>query len=52
MSTVSHKSTNAFLGQLKESMAEGNAPPVFLIYGEEVLYKSVLNRILDILVPG
>ena len=33
-------------------MADKAAPSVFLIYGEEVLYKSVLDGILDILVPG
>lgn len=33
-------------------LAEGNAPRVFLIYGEEVLYKAVLESILDILVPA
>lgn len=52
MATISHKDLNKFLAGLKSAVAQKTAPPVFLIYGEEVLYKSALDGILDILVPA
>ncbi len=52
MPTISHKDLENFLADLKKAVADKTAPSVFLIHGEEVLYKSVLDGILDILVPG
>jgi len=51
MAIVSHKSIDKFLADFAESVTGGSAPPVVLIYGEEMLYKSVLDRILKILLP-
>jgi DNA polymerase-3 subunit delta len=52
MPIISHKRINDFLIQLPGLLDEGSAPSVYLIHGEEVLYKAVLESILDILVPA
>ncbi len=41
----------AFGTHLKNAETEGYAP-VYLIYGEEALYKTVLNNLLDAMIPG
>ncbi len=52
MPIISHKSIADFLARLEKSVADNTVPPVFLIYGEEMLYKSVLDSILNIIVAG
>jgi len=52
MPSVSHKNIEEFLTRFEKMLEEGTAPSTFLIYGEEALYKSVLERVLEILVPG
>ena len=52
MPIISHKDLDKFLVGLKSAVAGKTAPSVFLFYGEEVLYKSALDGILDILVPA
>ena len=51
MSLISHKDVDGFIKQLPGMLAEGRAPSVFLIFGEEVLYKSALDGILNVLLP-
>lgn len=52
MPTISHKNVDDFLNRLPTMAEEGAVPAVLLLYGEEALYKAVLEGILDILVPG
>ena len=52
MPAITHKAVDEFLARFSRLLETGQAPSIFLIYGEEVLYKSVLERLLDILVPG
>jgi DNA polymerase-3 subunit delta len=52
MPIISHKDVDGYLKQFPKMLEEGIVPSIFLIYGEEVLYKAVLESILDILVPG
>ncbi|MBC8392863.1 MAG: hypothetical protein H8E17_09915 [Deltaproteobacteria bacterium] len=37
---------------LKKHLTEGKFAPVYLIYGEEFLYKSAMEEILNVLLPG
>ena len=38
--------------RLPDMLEKGTAPAIYLLYGEEVLYKAALDGILDILVPA
>ena len=47
MPVIEYKSVKAYLQDLKKE----NALPVYLIYGEEYLYKTIFDELLQILVP-
>ena len=51
MPLISRKDVDDFIKKLPGMAAEGSAPSVFLIYGEEMLYKAALESVLDALVP-
>ncbi len=48
MTEIKYKNLDAFTGQIKK----GEKPGVFLIFGEEALYKKALKKITKILVSG
>ena len=52
MPIISHKDVDGYLKQFPKILEDGTVPSVYLVYGEEVLYKAVLESILDILVPA
>lgn len=52
MPIISHKDLDNFLTSLKSAVDDKTAPSVMLIYGEEALYKTAIESILDILLPA
>ena len=47
MPEINYKDLKKYLSGIKNKFS-----PVYLIYGEEVLYKTAFNDILDILLPA
>ncbi|HYX09288.1 MAG TPA: hypothetical protein VE912_21315 [Bacteroidales bacterium] len=51
MPEIQYKKLNDYLQNLKENQKAEGFAPVYLIYGEALLYKSVLETLLDVLLP-
>jgi len=51
MPEIQYKNLKDFLKNLKENQKAGGFAPVYLIYGEALLYKSALDNLLDVLLP-
>jgi DNA polymerase III subunit delta len=51
MPEIQYKNLKDFLKNLKENQRAGGFAPVYLIYGEALLYKSALDNLLDVLLP-
>ncbi len=49
---ISYKALKSYLKDLEEKQISGGYAPVYLIYGEELLYKTALAELLKILMPG
>lgn len=51
MPEIQYKDLNDYLKNLKENQKAKGFAPVYLIYGEGLLYKSALESLLDVLLP-
>jgi DNA polymerase-3 subunit delta len=51
MSEISYKTLKDYLQGLKKDKGTADLASVYLIYGEEMLYKTALEMILDVLIP-
>ena len=51
MPEIQYKNLKDYLKNLKENQKAGGFAPVYLIYGEALLYKSALDNLLDVLLP-
>lgn len=51
MPEIQYKDMNDYLKNLRENQKAKGVAPVYLIYGEAVLYKSALETLLDVLLP-
>jgi len=51
VSEISCQALNDYLKDLKEKKASGGFAPVYLIYGEELLYKTATEALLDAVIP-
>ena len=57
MGQIAYNSLDSYLKELQDSLKQDDsrppvAPaPVYLIYGEELLYKTALQKLLDVLLP-
>lgn len=51
MPEIKYKELNDYLQNLKENQKAEGFAPVYLIYGEALLYKSALETLLDVLLP-
>ena len=51
MPEIHYKELNEYLKNLKENQKAKGFAPVYLIYGEALLYKSALETLLDVLLP-
>ena len=51
MPEIQYKDLNDYLNDLKENQKAKSVAPVYLIHGEPVLYNSVLEILLDVLLP-
>ena len=51
MPEIQYKDLNEYLKNLKENQKAKSFAPVYLIYGEALLYKSALEALLDVLLP-
>lgn len=51
MPEIHYKELNDYLKNLKENQKAKGFAPVYLIYGEALLYKSALETLLDVLLP-
>jgi len=51
MSEIQYKNLNDYLKNLKENHKAEDFAPVYLIYGEGLLYKNALENLLDVLLP-
>ena len=51
MPEIQYKELNEYLQNLKENQKVKGVAPVYLIYGEALLYKSALETLLDVLLP-
>ncbi len=51
MPEIHYKELNDYLKNLKENKKAKGFAPVYLIYGEALLYKSALETLLDVLLP-
>ena len=51
MPEIQYKELNDYLQNLKENQKANGFAPVYLIYGESLLYKSALETLLDVLLP-
>jgi len=49
---ISYTALESYLKDLKEKQLSGGFAPVYLIYGEELLYKTALEELLQVLMPG
>lgn len=50
MPEIPHTEINFYLNELKSASAARTLPPVMLIFGDELLYKSVLQTLLDAII--
>ena len=51
MPEIQYKDLNDYLKNLKQDQKARGFAPVYLIYGETLLYKSALEALLDVLLP-
>jgi DNA polymerase-3 subunit delta len=51
MPEIQYKNLNDYLKNLKENHKAMDFAPVYLIYGEGLLYKNALENLLDVLLP-
>ena len=51
MPEIQYKNLNDYLKNLKENHTAKDFAPVYLIYGEGLLYKNALDNLLDVLLP-
>lgn len=57
MGQITYNSLDSYLKELQNALKQDEsrptvAPaPVYLIYGEELLYKTALQKLLDVLLP-
>ena len=49
---ISYKTLKSYLKDLEEKQLSGGFAPVYLIYGEELLYKTALEELLKVLMPA
>jgi DNA polymerase-3 subunit delta len=49
---ISYKALTSYLEDLEEKQLSGGFAPVYLMYGEELLYKTALEELLKVLMPG
>ena len=49
---ISYKALQSYLKNLEEKQLSGGFAPVYLIYGEELLYKTALEELLKVLMPA
>ncbi|MBW1850688.1 MAG: hypothetical protein JRJ15_04535, partial [Deltaproteobacteria bacterium] len=52
MPEIKYKALKAYLKKLKEGREANGFAPVYLIYGEELLYKTAFEMLLNALIPG
>jgi DNA polymerase-3 subunit delta len=51
MPEIPHSEIKSYLSTLKPDSAGRSLPPVLLIFGDELLYKSALQTLLDAIIP-
>ena len=51
MPEIQYKDLNDYIKNLKENQKAKDFAPVYLIYGERLLYKNALENLLDVLLP-
>ena len=51
MPEILHSEIKSYLSELKTATSSRSLPPVILIFGDELLYKSVLQILLDVIIP-
>jgi len=51
MSEISYKELEDYIKKIKTGRKPGDYAPVYLIYGEELLYKAAFETLLDALIP-
>jgi DNA polymerase-3 subunit delta len=49
---ISYKALQSYLKNLEEKQLSGGFAPVYLIFGEELLYKTALEELLKVLMPA
>ncbi|MBL7178735.1 MAG: DNA polymerase III subunit delta [Pseudomonadota bacterium] len=51
MSEINYKAFKGYLKDIQTKQVSGGFAPVYLFYGEELLYKTALESLLDALIP-
>lgn len=51
MTEINYKALTGYLQDIKSKEPSGSFAPVYLIYGQELLYKTALTALLDAMIP-